>query len=160
MSFVFNILGRKRKREQTQIQEVEEIVIEDTKYRLGHEKKHFLHTRFIERIKQMIWTDKPATFNVKFRDNYREYLKIAIQAYAINRTVFVCLGEIVGVDQGTDKKAEWTSVVEVYREYDNKYHMRPKAESWLVSDNESVCHQANATCTKRTKHKCRVITEQ
>ena len=147
VSFVFNILGRKRKGEQTQD---ETFQLGDNTYRLGHEKKHFKHTSRIRRVVGSFWKNKPATFNAKIRDQYSKYLQKAIRAYKNNKekTNFICLGEIVGVDEGTDKKAEETSVVELYWDFDNNYHMRPKAESWLSRDEESICHVEGTNCRR------------
>lgn len=101
-----------------------------------------------------IWNE-PATFYKAICDDYKSYLRRAIYAYAYNeeKKDFFCLGEIIGVDQGTDKKAEKTSVVELY--YGKKSHMRPKAESCLLRDNKSICHPEGATeCS--IEHTCTV----
>ena len=155
MLFICNILGRRRKRQR---QEDETFEFGGKTYHVcadGHGFKHMEATSVIARaiFKEWIWT-KQATFNKAICDDYKSYLRRAIYAYAYNeeKTDFICLGEIIGIDQGTDKKAEETSVVQLY--YGEKSHMRPKAESWLLLRDKRICHPEGTKCS--IEHTCTV----
>ena len=131
------------------------------------EKKHTKNVKLTtEAVQNWGENNNAAIFSEKFRDNYKDALGKVIRIWADNieagnggadnggadnggadnkAKAYVCLEEDVGVDKGTSKQGEWTSVVELY--YGGKLgsHMRPKAESWL-SENDIIYHALDTTC--------------
>ena len=83
----------------------------------GHHRKHTAKVELTRKALQN-WgeNNNDAIFNEKFRDNYKDALGKVIRIWADNgaRSNYVCLEEDVGVDEGTSKQGEWTSVVELY----------------------------------------------
>ena len=124
-------------------------VVNGKKYKLlchFHNYKHLQNFRYT--IGQS-WIGKDATFNDKYRKEYKDAVRRVICAWADNGALskFICLGETVGVDRGTNHKAEETSIVELHYDGNIGSHMRPKAESWL--NGEEVYH---INCTIKHKY--------